>query len=141
MVLARLAAAAALLCPLLLSTAALAKKPHTGCPAPEEVVNAGTRSEYCAPSAEGECAPGREVTGKRQKECAPAKSEKQAGKATQAGSKKKGHCPEGEKAVNAGTRSEYCEPIDGKCAAGHKPAPYYGSSSKKQCVPDRPRLG
>jgi hypothetical protein len=101
------------------------------CKAGEELKNKGTRNEYCGPN-NGQCGPGRRIEMHFRlnvPECrnAPAGTTT----STQA---VKSSCPPSERAVNAGTRSEYCAPVDGRCAFGRTPVSHSSLPNAKMCV-------
>jgi hypothetical protein len=124
----------------LASLPASAARPRMGggaCPAPEATVNAGTKMEFCAASADHQCAAGRVLKHKGSLELcvnappAPAHKPRMGG----------GACPAPEATVNAGTKMEFCAAsADHQCAAGHV---LKRKGSLELCVsgPAHPRLG
>jgi hypothetical protein len=119
-----------------LSTAAqadIAPTKKAACPKPEKVMNKGSKSEYCAPSAAGKCAPGNEIGTAfgHEKACVKAASH-------QGGSP----CPAPEKVMNKGSKSEYCAPGAGKkCGPGRVLGPNWAGQESCNKPFAHPRLG
>jgi hypothetical protein len=99
-----------------LTMAAAAQAKMAACPSPEVTENAGTRSQTCKPSDDGECGPRRTL---KNGVCGPISVNMSNSKVNTAPEAARGgkasRCPAPEKIVNAGTRSEYCMPMGRQC--------------------------